>query len=73
MSQFLLVSPFAENGAILGMRRTREPEVRGTAAGHVRYRSPGPRPFPTPRRQQSPGPRPTARTAGLPAPFAFVA
>ena len=74
MSHLLLVSPFTENGAILGLRQTREPEVLGTAAGRARRRSqrPGPCPLATPSKQ-SPWRRRPAHAASLPAPVAFVA
>ena len=74
MSHLLLVSSFTENGAILGLRQTKEPEVLGTAAGRSRWCSqhPGPCPLTTPSKQ-SPWRRRPARAASLPAPVAFVA
>jgi hypothetical protein len=73
MSHLLLVSPFTQNGAILEMRQTKEPEVLGTAAGHTRWRRrrPGPRPL-TPHSKQSHRRRHPACAARLPAPVAPV-
>lgn len=73
MSHLLLVSPFKENGAILGLRQIKEPEVLGTAAGRTRWRSqrPGPHPLAS-LSKQNPGRRRLARATRLPAPVARV-
>lgn len=73
MSHLLLVSPFKENGAILGSRQTKEPEVLGTAAGRTRWRSqrPGSCLLATPSKH-NPWRRRPARATRLPAPVARV-